>query len=76
MAKEANQRLSRPQAMSSLGITSDYVFNKLSEQAKAYTIESVKLAYHKVLDADMAIKTGKYDGDLAVDLLVLELCKR
>jgi DNA polymerase-3 subunit delta len=74
MAKEMSQKLSRTQVMGRLGITSDYVFDKVSEQAKAYTIENLKLAYQKVLEADVAIKTGKYDGDLAVDLLVVELC--
>jgi DNA polymerase-3 subunit delta len=74
MAKEMDQKLSRTQVMGRLGITSDYVFDKVLKQAKAYTIENLKLAYQKVLEADVAIKTGKYDGDLAVDLLVVELC--
>jgi DNA polymerase III delta subunit len=33
----------------------------------------VKKTYQKLLEADIAIKTGKYDGDLALDLLVVEL---
>jgi hypothetical protein len=61
--------------MSRLGITSDYFFDKVLGQASTYTVENVKMAYHKVLEADVAIKTGKYDGDLAMDLLVIELCK-
>ena len=77
MTKEISQKFSRPQAMTRLGITSDYVFDKILEQAKAYTADDVRLAYHKVLEADLAIKTGKYDdSDLAVDLLVMELCEK
>ncbi len=75
VAKEISHNASRPEAMSRLGITSDYVFDKVLEQAKAYTIEDVKLAYRSILEADIAIKTGKYDDDLAVDLLVVELCR-
>ena len=32
--------------------------------------------YHTLLDADLAIKTGKYDGELALNILIADLCQR
>lgn len=73
MAKELGQGLFRPEIRSRLEPTSDYGLEKAIRQAKAYTLERVKKTYQKLLEADIAIKTGKYDGDLALDLLVVEL---
>ncbi|MBN2462862.1 MAG: DNA polymerase III subunit delta [Dehalococcoidia bacterium] len=73
MAKDVGQKLSRPEIRGRLESTSDYVLEKAARQARAYTLERIKKAYHKLLEADIAIKTGKYDGDLALDLLVVDL---
>jgi len=73
MAKDVGQKLSRPEIRGRLESTSDYVLEKAARQARVYTLERIKKAYHKLLEADIAIKTGKYDGDLALDLLVVEL---
>ena len=54
---------------------SDYSLQKASKQAEAFTLESIKRAYNKLLEADVGIKTGKYEGDLALDLLVVELAQ-
>jgi DNA polymerase-3 subunit delta len=75
LAKELGQRLFRPETRGRLEPTSDYGLDKAVRQAKAYTLERIKKAYRKLLEADIAIKTGKYDGDLALDLLVVELCQ-
>ncbi len=74
MAKELSPA-SRQEAMSRLGISRDFQFDRLLKQAKLYTIDTIKRAYHKILEADMAIKTGKYDDDLSVELLVMDLCE-
>ncbi len=73
MAKELGQELFRPEIRGRLEPTSDYGLEKAVRQAKAYSLERVNKTYHKLLEADVAIKTGKYDGDLALDLLVVEL---
>ncbi len=75
LAKELGQRLFRPETRGRLEPTSDYGLEKAVRQANAYTLERIKKAYHKLLETDVAIKTGKYDGDLALDLLVVELCQ-
>ena len=61
-----------------LGITSDYVLQKVREQARAHALERLKAIYRKLLDADISIKTGRIKGDrgeLALELLVCELCE-
>lgn len=61
-----------------LGITSDYVLQKVREQARTHSIEQLKVIYRKLLDTDISIKTGKIKGDrgeLALDLLICELCE-
>jgi DNA polymerase-3 subunit delta len=73
IAKDLGPKLSRPENRNRLEPTSDYGLEKAVKQAKSYTLERTKKAYHKLLEADIAIKTGKYDSDLALDLLVVEL---
>jgi len=61
-----------------LGIASDYVLQKVREQARAPSMEQLKAIYRKLLDADISIKTGRIKGDrgeLALELLVCELCE-
>ncbi len=74
-AKELAQELPRPQVRDKLGLTSDYGLDKILSQAKAYSLSRLREAYHKLLETDFAIKTGKYSGDLALDLLIAELCQ-
>jgi DNA polymerase-3 subunit delta len=56
-----------------LGLTSDFVLRKAWEQADKYSPARLREVYHRLLEADISIKTGKYDGDLALDILVAEL---
>ncbi len=74
-AKELSQKMPRAQIQSGLGLVSDYAIDKTLKQAKIYTVGQLKRAYHMILEADVAMKTGKYDSDLTVELLVVELCK-
>jgi DNA polymerase-3 subunit delta len=75
-AKDINPALNRPQIMSNLGITKEFALDKTLTQAKHYTFDNLREAYCRVLDADIAIKTGRYDGDLAIELLVMDLCRK
>jgi hypothetical protein len=36
-------------------------------------MDTLKQTYQKLLETDICIKTGKFEGDLAVDILVAEL---
>ncbi len=59
-----------------LGLTSEFAWRKMLEQANRYPMERIKDIYRKLLETDLAIKTGKYGGELALNLLIAELCQR
>ncbi|MFH0942410.1 MAG: DNA polymerase III subunit delta [Chloroflexota bacterium] len=73
-AREMNSR-GRPEAeiRSQLGINADFAFRKTLEQARRYPLARLKAAFERLLETDLAIKTGKYDGELALNILVAEL---
>jgi len=72
-AKDLGPGLSRPQIQDRLGLKSSYSLDKTLAQARLYDFEGVKRAYDKLLETDLAIKTGKYNDQLALELLVTEL---
>ena len=49
---------------------------KVLEQTNKYPMRQIINVYHKLLEADLSIKTGKYDGELALNILIAELCQR
>ncbi|MBA7643991.1 putative protein YqeN [subsurface metagenome] len=59
-----------------LGLTSDFAFRKTLEQADRYSLVRLKQVYGELLEADLSIKTGKYEGQLAFNILIAELCQR
>jgi DNA polymerase-3 subunit delta len=68
--------LKEPEMRQRLGISSDYVVHKTLEQASRYSMPRIKQVYQQLLDADIAIKTGKYPEELALNILIAELCQR
>ncbi len=73
LASGLRSGLSRQELQGELGLTSSYALERTLSQAKLYDFESMKQAYNKLLEMDLAVKTGKYDGELALELLVAEL---
>ena len=73
LASELGSGLSRQELQDKLGLTLNYAVDKTLSQAKMYGFESIKRAYRKLLEMDLAVKTGKCDGQLALELLVAEL---
>ena len=74
-AKELRrQRKPEVEIQSRLGLTSAFALRKALEQAQRYSMERLKAVYRKLLEADLSIKTGKYDGELALNILIAELC--
>ena len=59
-----------------LGLTSEFALDKTLEQASRYPLERLKQAYNRLLETDLSIKTGKYNGELALNILIAELCQR
>jgi DNA polymerase-3 subunit delta len=72
-ARELIPQLSRQQIQDRLGLTSSYALDKTLRQARQYDFEQIKEAYNKLLNTDLAIKTGKYNDQLALELLIAEL---
>ena len=52
------------------------IWEKVSRRAQRYSIVRLKEIYQSLLETDLAIKTGRFEGDLALNLLVAELCSR
>ena len=70
------QRKSEVEIQDKLNLTSEFVLRKTLEQANRYSLPRLKEVYHRILEADLAIKTGKYDNELALNILVAELCQK
>jgi DNA polymerase-3 subunit delta len=58
-----------------VGLTSQFALRKAVEQAQAYSMPRLVESYRKLLDADIAIKTGALDAEVALDLTVTDLCR-
>ncbi len=74
--KDMGQNVNQQEIKEKLGLHPRYPLEKTLRQAKAFPLPRLRRAFHCLLDTDIAIKTGKYEDDLALDLMVLELCKR
>jgi DNA polymerase III subunit delta len=68
-----DRRKPRGEIQSRLGLTSDFILNKAWEQADKYSLARLREMFHRLLEADLSIKTGKLDGEIALDALVAEL---
>lgn len=76
-AKELmKKKKSEAEIQSKLGLTNEYALRKTLEQAGRYTADRLKEVYHKLLETDISIKTGKYDDGLALNILIAELCRQ
>jgi DNA polymerase-3 subunit delta len=53
--------------------TPPFVARKLISQARNFSLSQLEVIYHKLLDIDEAIKTGKTDGAVALDTFVVAL---
>ena len=47
-----------------------YVAGKITAQGRHFSIQTLEAVYHRLLDIDEAVKTGRMDGGLALDTLV------
>jgi DNA polymerase-3 subunit delta len=74
-AREAlREGLKRQDIRSRLEIVSDYALDKIVEQARRHSTDGLREAYARVLDADLAVKRGVMKDELALNLLVADLC--
>ncbi len=66
---------SRPEAeiMGRLEMTAPFILRRTQEQASRYTLARLKEVYRELLETDLAIKTGRYNAELALNILIAEL---
>jgi DNA polymerase-3 subunit delta len=70
----SGRRCRRSDIKSQLGISKDFVLDKAIEQGRHYSMERLEQVYRKLLETDLSIKRGMLRGELALDLLIAELC--
>jgi len=68
------QRKSDVEIQDKLGLTSDYALRKTLTQAERYSLTRLKEVYRKLLETDVSIKTGRCEPELALNILIAELC--
>jgi DNA polymerase-3 subunit delta len=54
----------------------EFVAQKVSSQAKRFSLSTLESIYHKLLEIDEGAKTSQVPLDLALDMLVVELAKK
>ncbi len=75
-AKELkNQRRPEAEVMGRLEMASSFILRRTLEQASRYSRARLKEVYHRLLETDLAIKTGRYNAELALNILIAELCQ-
>ena len=65
-----DRRLPANEMKRALGTSSDFVVRKTTDQARRHTKQDIAWRYDRLLEADLAIKQGRLDPDLALELLV------
>jgi len=75
-AKELSQSgISTQEIGQRLGIGSEFVLQRVLDQAGRYSLSRLKAAYRRLLEADEAVKRGRYSEELALELLVHDLAR-
>lgn len=61
---------------SKIGEFKEWKVDKMLKQARKYSMESLVKSYRRLLETDLAIKTGGMEGETALDLLITDLCRK
>ena len=64
------RRVPQNELKRTLGTSSDFVVRKTMDQARRHSWEDIAWRYDRLLEADLSIKQGRVDPDLALELLV------
>lgn len=67
-----DRRLPADEMKRAMGTSSDFVVRKTTDQARRHSRQDIAWRYDRLLEADLAIKQGRLDPDLALELLVGE----
>jgi len=66
--------LGAPQIGAQLGLR-DFPLRKVIEQASRYPADGLERAYRRLLESDVAVKTGVLEADAALEMLIVELAE-
>jgi len=70
------QKIPESQIGTELNLRHSFTLQKTINQSSGYSLPRLTDIYHRLLDTDIALKTSRYAENLAMELLVIELCKR
>jgi DNA polymerase-3 subunit delta len=73
-AKDCQMRGLKPaEIQRTLHISHSFVVDKLLQQGRSFAVQELERIMARILELDQAIKTGRIQGALAVELLVVEI---
>jgi DNA polymerase-3 subunit delta len=75
VADQMSQGLGKDEIAKAIGLH-PFPTQKAMQQCRHWRMSDLEQAYDRLLETDLAIKTGKLPDDLALDLLVVELSQR
>jgi len=52
-----------------------FVAEKITSQTRRFSIDSLEFIYHRLLETDEGVKTGRFSLELALEMLVIELAQ-
>jgi DNA polymerase III subunit delta len=70
-----NQKRPLAEIQGKLGITRGFIWDKISQRAGRYSMDKLKEIYQNLLETDLEIKTGRFEGDLSLNMLIAKLCE-
>lgn len=70
------RRVPISEARGHLGNAPEFAVRKLFDQAARHSLPRLRQVYGLLVEADLAVKTGRYEPELAVSILVAELCRK
>ena len=73
--KELAPKFGTPQAIAREIHQNPYPIGKILSQSNNYTMEQLHAIYHKIVDTDVEIKTGRIEPTLALDMLIAGLSR-
>jgi len=66
---------SQSEIQARLGINHEFVLRKTMQQARRHPVERLKVFYKKLVEADIAIKTSRFEPELALCILVESMAR-
>ena len=64
-----------PEIQKTLGLH-EFVAQKVTGQAKRFSLSALEFIYHRLLEIDEGAKTSQVPLDLALDMFIVELTKK